>query len=93
MLFFLFKKKLRKFLETSVKIKHISKRRDYGNVNNGFSDVILEDYTKVDLSNSLKIYGKKFFFNINNLFDKTFEEAFQYNTEKRSFNFGLIGVF
>jgi vitamin B12 transporter len=88
-----FTTEINQFLETSVKIKHISKRRDYGNVNNGFSDVILKNYTKVDLSNSFKINGKKFFFNINNLFDKTFEEAFQYNTEKRSFNFGLIGVF
>ena len=36
-------------INTSLQIKYASERRDYGNGNNGFNDVLLGDYLTVDL--------------------------------------------
>ena len=88
-----FKKSFDSKISSQIVFKYISTRRDYGNSNNGFNDVMLDDYIKVDLKNNFNFFGKNFYFNINNLFNEKYEDAYQYNSEKRRFNFGLSHKF
>jgi outer membrane cobalamin receptor len=68
--------------------------RDYGNGNNSFADVILEDYFTVDysLKYDLLNYGQ-FYMNINNVFNNNYEQAFMYSSMGRDINIGLRMVY
>ena len=66
-----------------------SERRDYGNVNNAFKDVILDKYSVFDLQSSINFGSYIFYANINNLLNKNYEEAYQYSTEGRAFKMGF----
>ena len=88
-----FKKKFNPKITSQILLKYISTRRDYGNANNGFKDVMLDDYVKLDLKNNFNFFGKKFYFNINNILNEKYEDAYQYNFEKRSFNIGFNNIF
>lgn len=80
-------------VSTKIVLKYISTRRDYGNANNSFKDVMLDDYLKIDLKNNFNFFGKKFYLNINNILKEKYEDAYQYNFEKRSINFGFNHIF
>ena len=68
--------------------------RDYGNTNNSFKDVILKEYLVVDYNLNYKIYDNlNFYFNINNIFDEKYENAFMYSSMERSFNLGISNHF
>ena len=68
--------------------------RDYGNTNNSFKDVILKEYLVLDYNLNYKIYDKlDFYFNINNIFDEKYENAFMYSSMERSFNLGISNHF
>jgi len=81
---------LSKNLRNSFLIKYSGETRDYGNTNNGFADVILDDYLTINYSASYKLYGNyELFFVANNIFDQNYEQAYQYSSMGRNFNFGI----
>jgi len=86
-------KNFNKYFQSKLKLKFISSRRDYGNTNNGFADVILDEYTTVDLYNNFNFLNKTFYINIINIFNEEYEDAYQYSSNKRGFNFGFNKVF
>ena len=75
-------------------LKFASERRDVGNANNSYLDVILSDYTTVDLLGNYKISDNyNLNFSLTNLLDEDFQEAYQYRAPGRSFKFGLKKAF
>jgi len=81
-------------LKNTLLIKYSGETRDYGNTNNDFADQILDDYITFDYMGSLKLYDTyDLFFTVNNIFDQNYEQAYQYSTLTRSFNFGLKKVY
>ena len=68
--------------------------RDYGNANNSFADVILEKYYLADynfnynINNNLDLY-----FNVENIFNENYEQAYMYSTMDRALNLGISSKF
>ena len=70
--------------------KYVSQRRDYGNSNNSFAQVVLDPYHKYDLKfNYLVSNQYKLFLDVNNIFDKNYYEAYEYSVPGRNLNFGI----
>ena len=74
-------------------VRYSGETRDYGNGNNGFADVILDDYITFDYSAKYKLGGYNLFFTIDNMFNQNYEEAFMYSTMGRTFYFGIKKVY
>jgi vitamin B12 transporter len=83
-------KNIKDNLSHTIKLKYVSERRDFGNINNNFKDVILSDYMVVDLVTNYKFFDA---YNLNisvkNILNKTYSEAYEYKSPSRSFNFML----
>lgn len=83
-------KKVNNNLSHTLKIKYMGERRDYGNVNNSFEDVILSDYMVIDLVTNYKLFDT---YNLNisakNILNKGYSEAYEYKSPGRSLNFML----
>jgi len=79
-----------KNLSQTLKIKYVGERRDFGNNNNGFEDVILSNYLVADLNTNYKLFNA---YNLNisakNILDKRYSEAYEYKAPGRSINFML----
>ena len=76
--------------KNSISIKFVDEVRDFGNTNNSFKDVILEDWITFNASSEYKLVdGYKVYFNAINIFDDVYETAHQYSSMGRSFNFGI----
>ncbi len=75
-------------------IKYVDETRDFGNSNNSFADVLLDDYITFGLSSNYNI-SKNFdlTFNAVNLFDEKYEQSYQYSQMGQSFHFGLKRVY
>ena len=75
----------------TIKFKYVGERRDYGNINNSFEDVILSNYFTADYILNYKLFDT---YNLNisakNITDKRYSEAYEYKAPGRSFNF-MIG--
>ena len=75
-------------LTQTLKLKYVGERRDYGNTNNNFEDVILSNYFTTDYILNYKLFNN---YNLNlsakNIFDKNYSEAFEYKAPGRSLNF------
>ena len=85
---------LNEFTVSSLKIKYKGETRDFGNQNNNWSDQILKDYMVFDFNNSIKISNMlNFNFGIKNLFNKKYEDAYQYSSPKRTLNFSIKTVY
>lgn len=85
-----FNYKFNDYFDSLIKAKYISETRDFGNINNNWKDQILPSYTLVDINNNYKISKNSYiFFNINNLFNKEYQQAFGYSSPKRSVYFGF----
>ena len=81
-------------LQNSLSIKFVDETRDLGNTNNNFKDVVLEDYLTFNFSSTYRIYDSyKLFFNAVNIFDDKYEQAYQYSTMGRVYNFGIRKVY
>jgi len=81
-------------LQNSLSIKFVDETRDLGNTNNSFKDVVLEDYLTFNFSSTYRIYDSyKLFFNAVNIFDDKYEQAYQYSTMGRAFNFGIRKIY
>ena len=79
-----------KNLSQTLKFKYVGERRDYGNTNNGFTDVILSNYVVADLVTNYKLFDT---YNLNisvkNILDARYSEAYEYKAPGRSVNFML----
>ena len=79
-----------KNLSQTLKFKYVDERRDYGNTNNGFTDVILSNYVVADLVTNYKLFDT---YNLNisakNILDARYSEAYEYKAPGRSVNFML----
>ena len=68
----------------------MGERRDYGNTNNNFEDVILSEYLTVDLITNYKLFNA---YNLNisakNILNKKYSEAYEYKAPGRSVNLKL----
>ncbi len=74
----------------TVQLKYVGERRDYGGSDNGFKQVILDDYSVVNLFADYKLLNNyKLNFSLKNLFDEKYNEALNYNTPGRSINIKL----
>ena len=81
-------------LQNSLSINFVDETRDLGNTNNNFKDVVLEDYLTFNFSSTYRIYDSyKLFFNAVNIFDDRYEQAYQYSTMGRAYNFGIRKVY
>ena len=81
-------------LKNSVQIKFVDERRDFGDGNNSFKDVILEDYTTINLTTNYRLYDTyDLYFDAANIFDDNYEQAHGYSSMGRSFNFGIKRVY
>ncbi len=74
----------------TIQLKYVSERRDYGGSDNGFKQVILDDYSLVNLYADYQFFNDyKLNFSLKNLFDEKYNEALNYNTPGRSINLKL----
>ena len=75
------------------KLLTANETRDFGNENDDWTDQILTDYFVLDLVNSYKLFnGYKIQVGINNILDEKYQQAHEYSTMGRAFNFGLKKV-
>ena len=82
--------KYNKNLSNKILVKYSGERRDYGNTNNGFNDVILDDYITINYHLNYKLYDQfNLYFIANNLFDQQYEEAYQYTGMEQDVSFGI----
>lgn len=83
-----------KNIKSFFKVKYRSDMRDFGNQNNNWTDVILKerlifDYIlKMNFQNKLDTH-----IIINNIFNKNYEEAYEYSSLGRSIFFGIKNQF
>ena len=79
-----------KELSQTLKVKYVGERRDYGNTNNNFEDVILSEYLIADLITNYKLFNT---YNLNisakNILNKKYSEAYEYKAPGRSVNIML----
>ena len=55
-------------------MKYSGERRDFGNVNNGWADVILKEYILFDVASSYNLWNSyKINFSAKNIFDEGYE--------------------
>ena len=81
-------------LVSSVNARFNSRTRDFGNDNDGWRDQTLRSYLVFDLVNSYNFFDSyKVHFNINNVFNEKYEEAWEYSTPGRSLNIGIKKVY
>ena len=75
-------------------LKYNGEVRDYGNANNSFKDVILDEFftadyrLKYDLLNNGMIY-----MDINNIFNNNYEQAYMYSSMGRNMNIGFRKIY
>ena len=82
--------KFNKNLNNKIFVKYSGERRDYGNTNNSFYDVILDDYITINYHLNYKLYNQYNLYLIaNNLFDQKYEEAYQYTGMGQDISFGI----
>ena len=76
-------------LSGKAKFKYVGERRDYGGGDNGFRQVMLDEYMVVDLSANYNMGDYKMNFSLKNLFDEVYQENLNYNTPGRNLNFRI----
>ena len=81
-------------LKTSLKGKYIGETRDFGNQNDGWVDQILQDYYVFSLEANYKLFNSyNIFGSINNILDDEYQQAHEYSSMGRTFNFGIKKAF
>ena len=76
-------------LSGKANFKYVGERRDYGGSDNGFRQVMLDEYMVVDLSANYNTGDYKMNFSLKNLFDEEYQEVNNYNTFGRNLNFRI----
>jgi vitamin B12 transporter len=81
-------------LKIFLKGKYIGETRDFGNTNDSWTDQILTDYFVFDLVHSYNLFDNYTIqIGINNILDEKYQQAHEYSTMGRTFNFGLRKVY
>jgi len=81
-------------LINSVQIKFVDEVRSFGDSNNSFKDVILEDYTTINLKSNYRLFDTyDLIFDAKNIFDDNYEQSHGYSSVGRSFNLGIKRVY
>ena len=81
-------------LKIFLKGKYIGETRDFGNTNDSWTDQILTDYFVFDLVHSYNLFDNYTIqIGINNILDEKYQQAHEYSTMGRTFNFGLKKVY
>jgi len=76
-----------KKITNSIITKYSGETRDYGNVNNNFNDVVLDDYIVFNYDFLYNLNSKaEIKFNIDNVFDQNYETAYMYSSLGRNIN-------
>ncbi len=71
----------------TIQFKYVDERRDYGGSDNGFKQVILDDYSLINLYADYNLKNDyKIKFSLKNLLDEKYNEALNYGTPGRSLN-------
>jgi outer membrane cobalamin receptor len=71
----------------TLQYKYVGERRDYGGSDNGFKQVILDDYSLINLYADFYLKNDyKLNFSLKYLFDEKYNEALNYNTPGTSIN-------
>jgi len=69
----------------TAQFKYVSERRDYGGSDNGFKQVILDDYSLINLYADYNFKNEyKLNFSLKNFFNEKYNEALNYSTPGRS---------
>jgi vitamin B12 transporter len=80
-------KKFTNNLSGRAQFKYVGERRDYGGSDNGFKQVILDEYSLFNLYADYKLQNNyKLNFSLKNALDEKYNEALNYNTPGRSLN-------
>ena len=83
-------KNINDFLIGTLQYKYVGERRDYGGSDNGFKQVILDDYSLLNMYANYNLKNEyKLNFSLKNLLNENYNEALNYNTSGRSFNLKL----
>ena len=74
-------KNFNKDFKAALQLKYVGERRDYGGSDNGFKQVILDDYSLINLYANYNFKsGYKLNLSIKNLLDEKYNEALNYST-------------
>ena len=85
---------INKNLISSLNGKYVGETRDFGNSNDSWTDQILTDYFVFDLVNTYNLFDNyKIQLSINNIFDEKYQQAHEYSTMGRTFNFGIRRIY
>ena len=80
--------------KTSLIGKYASETRDVGNQNDGWIDQILTDYLVFDLQSSYKLFNSyEAVIRVGNITDEEYQQAHEYSTMGRTFNFLIKRVY
>ena len=83
-------KKFNNNLIGTAQYKYVGERRDYGGSDNSFAQVILDDYSLINLYADYRLQNDyKLNFSLKNLLDEKYNEALNYSTPGRSLNVKL----
>ena len=83
-------KNINDFWIITLQYKYVGERRDYGGSDNGFKQVILNDYSLLNMYADYNLKNDyKLNFSLKNLLDENYNEALNYSTLGRSFNLKL----
>ena len=83
-------KKFNNNLTGTAQYKYVGERRDYGGSDNSFAQVILDDYSLINLYADYRLQNDyKLNFSLKNLLDEKYNEALNYSTPGRSLNVKL----
>ena len=81
-------------LSHNLNFKYSDEVRDYGNANNNFADVILKEYYLANYNVNYNVNRNlDFYFNIENIFNENYEQAYMYSTMDRALNLGIRSKF
>jgi len=85
---------INKNFRSAIKASYRGETRDYGNTNNSFTDVILDDYFLFDFEASYK-YANGYIlnFSITNILDQEYEQAYKYSSMGRDIHLGIKRAF
>ena len=74
----------------TLQYKYVDERRDYGGSDNGFKQVILDDYSIINLLADYKLQNNyNLNFSLKNLLNEKYNESFNYSAPGRSINLKL----
>jgi vitamin B12 transporter len=83
-------KNINDFWIGTLQYKYVGERRDYGGSDNSFKQVILDDYSLLNMYADYNLKNDyKLNFSLKNLLDENYNEALNYSTPGRSFNLKL----